>query len=111
MINKEVEEILGGLGVRAVYSSPAECGELPCISYYMLTEKGSFACDNEEVMTDASVQIDIWADEGYKCGSIALDVNSAMREHGYRRELSMDIPKGDDGIYHRTMRFIKSYMN
>lgn len=111
MINKEIEEILSTLDVRTVYSSPAECGELPCVSYYTLTEKGSFACDNEEAITDVCVQVDIWANEGYKCGIIAMDVNTAMREHGFRRELSMDVPKGRDGVYHRTIRYIKSYMN
>lgn len=110
-VNKEVGEILKGLNIRVVYSSPAECGELPAVSYYTLSEKGGFSCDNEESITDVSVQTDIWADEGYKCGMIGMELNSLMREYGFHRELSMDVPKGDDGIYHRTMRFVKSYIN
>ena len=31
--NKEIEQILDTLDVRVVFSSPAECGELPVISY------------------------------------------------------------------------------
>lgn len=107
-INLEVEKILSELSVRSVYSTPLECGELPCVSYYMLTDKGSFYADNEEEIRDVSIQVDIWAREGYQCGTIAMDVNALMRTAGYYRELSMDIPKGDDGVYHRTMRFIKS---
>ena len=108
--NKEMEQILDTLDVRVVFSSPAECGELPVISYYTLTEKPGFCSDNEEQITDTQVQIDIWADEGYKCGMLGLEVNDIMRSHGFCRELALDVPKGEDGVYHRSMRFVKSYM-
>lgn len=110
MINKEVEKILGKLSVKAVYSSPSKCPVLPCVSYYTLSEKSGFNCDNDELITDVYVQLDIWADNGEKCGMIAAEVNSLMKENGYYRELELDVPKADDGVYHRSMRFVKSYL-
>ena len=108
--NKEVEELLSGLGVRVVYSSPAECGELPAVSYYMLSENGGFSCDNNESMTDIRVQVDVWTAEGKACSELAARTAELLKGGGFCRELAMDIPKGDDGVYHRTMRFTKCYV-
>lgn len=110
-INAEVEQILKNLSVKAVYSSPTECVELPFVSYYLLEEKGSFYADNEEQISDASVQIDIWTDEGYKCSVISLELNSLMHNAGFYREMMADVPKTEDGVYHRIMKFTKSYVN
>lgn len=110
-VNTEIEKILSELDVKVVYSSPAECPELPCVSFYMISEKGSFYADNDEEIYEAAVQIDVWADEGYKCGIIAMQIYSIMRSNGFFRELSRDIPKGEDGVYHRTMRFTRSYIH
>ncbi len=109
-VNSELETILSGLSVKAVYASPAECETLPIVSYYLLSEKGGFSCDNEESMTDVQVQLDIWAKEGYQCGMISLELNALLRKYGFQRELALDVPKGEDGICHRTMRFVKSYI-
>ena len=108
--NKEVEELLSGLGARVVYSSPAECGELPAVSYYMLSEKGGFSCDNSESATDIRVQVDVWAAAGKACSELAERAAELLKDGGFCRELAMDIPKSDDGVYHRTMRFAKSYV-
>lgn len=110
MINKEVEAILKELSVKAVYSSPSRCMELPCISYYTLYEKSGFNCDNTEMITDVYVQLDVWSDRGEKCGNIAAEVNLLMSKNGFYRELELDAPRGEDGVYHRSMRFVKSYL-
>lgn len=108
--NKEIEELLSGLGVRVVYASPSECGELPAVSYYMLSEKGGFSCDNEESATDIKMQIDIWTARGKTCAEIASRVTELLHGGGFCRELAMDVPKSSDGVCHRTMRFAKRYV-
>lgn len=110
MINKEVEAILKELSVKAVYSSPSKRFELPCVSYYTLSEKSGFNCDNTEMITDVYVQLDVWSDRAEKCGNIAAEVSLLMNKNGYYRELELDVPRGDDGVYHRSMRFVKSYL-
>ena len=111
MINEELEAALSGLNVRVTYASPSQYGVLPCVSYYTLTEKSGFGYDNEDIITDALVQIDVWADKGYKCGEIAAEINVIMSTAGYQRQLSMDIPSDGDGVYHRALRYAKSYVN
>ena len=107
-IDREVETLLRGSGIRAVYSSPAEKTELPAVSYYMLSERCGFSCDNEEAVTEVRVQADIWARSGAECHATYEAAASSMAAGGFVREFAMDVPKDADGVYHRTVRFAKS---
>lgn len=108
-VDTEVEELLSAAAANVVYAHPAGRTELPAVSYYMLSEKGVFSCDNEEHAACVQVQTDVWAAGGKECADTAAEVCAAMAAGGFAREFAMDVPKSDDGVYHRTIRFAKTY--
>lgn len=108
-VNIEAEKSLSALDVKAVYQYPESFASLPVISYYSINESGAFYCDNEEAIQEGHIQLDIWSDIPSQCGETAIKVNDIMVQDGWIRELSMDVPKNNDKIYHKTMRFKKHF--
>jgi len=108
-VNIEAEKSLALLDENVVYQYPESFGELPVISYYNVAECGAFYYDNDERIQEGHVQVDVWSDVPYECGEIAIKVNDAMTQDGWTRELSMDVPKNNEKIYHKTMRFQKYF--
>ncbi|MCC8160203.1 MAG: hypothetical protein LIO53_02620 [Oscillospiraceae bacterium] len=108
-INAEGEKSLSKLNCTVVYQYPETFVETPIISYYCLTECGGFYADNSECIQDGHLQIDVWSDLASECGELSILVNDVMEEDGWTREMSMDVPKKEDKIYHRTMRFQKYF--
>ena len=108
-VNLEAEKVLSTLECETVYQYPQKFTRLPVISYYNISEKGAFYADNTECIQSGRVQIDIWSDVPADCGAISIEVNDAMTSDGWTREMSMDVPKQDEKIYHRTMRFQKYF--
>lgn len=109
-VNSEAEKTLSALDYNVVYYYPDSFEKLPVITFYNLTETPDFAADNEEVMQEGCVVVDVWCDTPKQCGDIALEVNEAMIADGWGREFSRDLPPDDSGVYHKTMRFAKSFM-
>lgn len=108
-INKMAEMSLSRLECNVVYQYPEEFATLPVVSYYNVAEKGGFYADNSECIQDGYVQIDVWSKKPAECGELSIKINEIMTEDGWTRELSMDIPRKDENIYHRTMRFQKYF--
>lgn len=108
-INIEAQKALSELDCTVVYQYPDSFSRLPAVSYYNVSETGAFYGDNEESVQDGHVQIDIWSDIPSQAGSLSIKVNEIMVRHGWTREMSMDVPKKDEKIYHRTMRFQKYF--
>lgn len=111
-VNAELEESLKSLSCALVYQRPDGFNALPVVSYYNLTESGSFAGDNEEFLQDGIIQLDIWAKLPSKCREIALEINNLLTEDGWIRQFSMDVPKQNgERAYHTTMRYAKTFYN
>lgn len=108
-INKEARKSLSKLDCRVVYQYPETFSKLPVVSYYTLTECGGFYADNDESIQDGYVQIDIWSDIPAECGELSIRVNELMTNDGWTRSMSMDVPKNNEKVYHRTMRFHKYF--
>lgn len=108
-VNKEVEKVLSSLPYTICFYYPEKFNALPVISFYNLNECGSFGYDDTEVISRGRVQVDVWADSPAECGSIAIETAETMIKYGWMREMSMDVPK-TDGIYHRTIRFVKDFI-
>ena len=108
-INAQAQKALEGLDCNVVFQYPDSFTRLPAVSYYTLTESGAFYCDNEECIQQGYVQVDVWARAPHQCGELSVKVNEVMERDGWTREMSMDVPKKDEKIYHRTMRFKKYF--
>lgn len=109
-INTEAQKALKKLDCAVVYQYPDSFSRLPAVSYYTLTEKGAFYCDNEESVQEGHIQVDVWARVPKECGELSVKINDILECDGWTREMSMDVPKKDEKVYHRTMRF-KKYFN
>lgn len=107
-INSEADKSLAKTGYEIVFHHPKEKTPLPCVSFYNLSEQGSFSADNAEAIQTGRVQIDIWAKKPQECGKMAIKINEIMVNDGWTRELSMDLPD-DSEVYRRTMRFSKIF--
>ena len=108
-INKDAEKSLLKTGYTVVFQYPQSFSQLPTISFYTANEHGSVSYDNVEAFRDASVAVDIWAKTPKECGRIYEEVRSIMALDGWCENFSADVPKGEDRVYHRTMRLIKSF--
>lgn len=108
-INEEAQKSLSALSCRVAYQYPESFTRLPAVSYYNLTEQGAFYCDNEESVQEGYVQIDVWSRIPKECGALSVEVNALMQKDGWTREMSRDVPKNDEKVYHRTMRFKKYF--
>lgn len=108
-INIEAEKILSGLECEVVFRYPETFLKLPSVSYYTLNEHSVMTADNEELIQEGSVQVDIWAKKPSECGELALKINTLMTDNGWTRQFSRDLKK-ENNIYHRTMRFDKSFI-
>lgn len=106
-VNNEVKKILAAVdGVNSVYYHPDSFNSLPVISYYDLATNTGLCYDNAEYSQCSDAAIDIWGKSGAQCARIAVSVDKAMQDSGWKRELSRDMPP-EDGVYHKTMRFYK----
>ncbi len=108
-INIEAEKLLKTLGCKVVYQYPEKFTGDNVISYYTLAESGAFYTDNSECIQNGRVQVDIWAKSGKECSDIAICADSVMTSNGWTREMSMDVPKKDEKLFHKTMRFQKYF--
>lgn len=110
-VNRIVREILKTIdGVTVTFYHPEKFNKLPVISYYDLGTATGFCCDNAEQGQASNVSIDIWSRSGAECGRLAIEVDAAMQNQGWKRELSRDMPKETEGkteVYHKAMRFYK----
>lgn len=111
-VNEELQRSLKDLSCALVYRQPDGFNALPVVSYYNITEAGSFAADNEELMQDGEVQLDIWANVPKECADIAAEINGLLANDGWIRDFSMDVPRnGGARVCHRTMKYTKTFYN
>lgn len=109
-VNDEIYNIFHENGINAVYMHPNGFSGMPVISYFCVSEKPGFCCDNSELIQDFTVQTDIWAENHLECDVLSDRVGSIMSKNGYHHIISEDIPENADGIYHKAMRFIKQFI-
>ena len=108
-INEEAKKALLPLDCKVVYQYPESFTGEKVVSYYNLAEKGAFYADNSDCIQNGYVQIDVWAKVPKECAELSIRINALMTNDGWTREMSMDVPKKDEKIYHRTMRFQKYF--
>ena len=108
-INEEAKKALRNLECKVVYQYPDSFSGGSVVSYYNLSEKGAFYADNSECIQEGHIQLDVWAKVPKECMSISIRADELMTADGWTREMSMDVPKKDEKIYHRTMRFQKYF--
>ena len=110
--NIETEKNLSELPCTVVFQYPESFTDVPCVSFYTLTENVAMRADNKELIQEGNVQIDIWAQKPSQCGELAITVNQLMENSGWLRQFSMDVKReSSENIYHRTMRFAKTFTN
>ncbi len=107
-VNLEAEKSLIKTGFNIVFHHPKEKQALPCVSFYTLSEQGSFSSDNTETIQTGRIQVDVWTKKPQDSGEMATKINNIMINDGWVRELSMDVPD-DSEVYHKTFRFSKIF--
>lgn len=109
-INSEAKKTLDSLSIKNVFGYPHNFEKIPIISYYTVTECGGMYSDNSECIQEGHIQLDIWARVAKDTSNAAIEVNRAMTDDGWIREMSLDVPDGDERLYHKTMRYKKYFM-
>jgi hypothetical protein len=99
-LKPEVYGALRTLGIPVTDAFPAGFRDLPCLSFYELSNTDHYKVDGE-LLTEVTYQVDIWSDGS--TGDLALRVDEALTEIGLRRQYAADVPQA--GIKHKTMRY------
>lgn len=107
-INTEAEKALSALPYKLVFSHPEAWNELPAVSFYDIAAGGVFSNDNLPGFIDGLVAVDVWTREPSQAGTIALEITAVMEADGWRCEMNRFADK-TDGIYHRALRFGKTF--
>ncbi|MGN0180515.1 MAG: hypothetical protein ACI4DY_13915 [Monoglobaceae bacterium] len=113
-INRTANKILSPIknaGASLCYQYPESFEKLPAVSFFNLLTAEEFRADNVEVSQLARLQIDIWAQKKTQPGELAIKINELMQADGWIRELDRDLPREENHVYHRTMRFAKEIYN
>lgn len=108
-INAEVYNILEETGYDIVFHYPQRLGVLPVVSFYTISESGEMSVDNIEMFRAGVIGIDIYAPSPAKCGEMGLFIDAALKRNGWSHIMSMDVPEETDGVFHRAMRYTKSF--
>lgn len=108
-VNAEAEKTLEALDCTVVYQYPEDFADLPAVSFYTLTERNSFATDNEADIQNGTVEIDVWSKNPLDLGRIGSKVNELMTADDWNREMSRDLPPDGSGVFHKTMRYSKDF--
>jgi len=77
------------------------------ISYYELDNSEASEADDEEYSSNIAIQVDIWCDSSSQCSKLAIEVNTKMKELGFKRTLALDLYEEGAIKHHKTMRFEK----
>lgn len=109
-INEQLECDLQGIDADVMYYYPEALNKLPVVTYYNISEKAYASYDNEESVVYGAVQIDVWCRSNpAQVGKLAAQIKERLYKKGWVRETALDIPSGEDGVFHRTMRFSKLF--
>lgn len=110
-VNEQIKNLLeyGLNDITVAYQYPNDFNNLPVVTYYTLTQRGSFAFDNLVTERRNTMQIDIWADYPKICAELSEKINKLMLKDGWYHEMEMDVPNTDSRVKHRTMRFTKTF--
>ncbi|MDD4292166.1 MAG: hypothetical protein PHX51_08060 [Clostridia bacterium] len=94
------------------YAYPQKFTSLPVVSFYELSNSVGSAADDDELMSNISFSVDIWAKTPEETHRIGASVNSAMATLGFVRDGSYDLYEdaGAAGIYHRNMNFSGKFL-
>lgn len=100
----KTDAILAGLvGDRIYFYYPPVEAAYPCISYYELDNRPALYGDNQELASEITFVIDIWAKASTT--AIADAVNRIMTGLGFVREFAGDLYEQDTGVFHKHMRY------
>lgn len=108
-INEEAEKSLKKSGHDIVFHYPQSFSHLPVISFYTLKEQGAEAYDNREYFREGTISADIWAKSPSETGRIYENVRKTMLRDGWAEIFAADVPGEGTGVYHRSVRFTKSF--
>lgn len=110
-VNEQVKDLLeqGIGGVTVKFQYPDSFNNLPVVTYYTISQRGSSAYDNIVAARNNTIVIDIWADYPKTCADLSKKINELMSGDGWYHEWEMDVPNTDSSVKHRTMRFTKIF--
>ena len=110
MINLKasVYTALSGICTNVSFYHPESFENFPCISYYEITNKETNRADDGEYASEIEFIVDIWSKDASDISSLAISVNTAMQDIGFKRTASRDMYEKDTKIYHKNMKFTQT---
>ena len=108
-INIEAQKALEKTGYNIAFHYPQSMDTIPVVSFYTVSEAGDMSADNCEMFRTGVVAVDVFCDVPSQSGVMAQQINQVMNEDGWSRISTMDIPEETDGLFHKSMKFTKSF--
>lgn len=107
-IKEEVYNLLKAIapeGVTVRQSSQGVDSVLPALTFSALNTANRRDLDGNIISREASVQIDVWADNSPDASDLETLVEEAMREADWGMSGSQDVPDSNPGVYHKMLTF------
>jgi len=102
---ERVKEILETTGCRVFYHYPASWLALPCVSWRESANRVFARADAQEYLTELNYTIDIWSRSAEENYDIAVRIDVAMAQEGFRRDMCADLFETNTQLHHRSMRY------
>lgn len=90
-------------GPRIYFQLASNADEFPRITYYEQDNRATLYGDSQEIGSEITFVIDIWAKASTT--AIADAVNRVMVGLGFVREFAGDLYEQDTGVFHKNMRY------
>jgi hypothetical protein len=89
------------------FQYPSNFTNLPCLSYFEVTNIGNLFADDQEIGSEIIFQVDLWGKASLS--TYADAVGTAMSSIDFSRIYCTDLYDNDSKIYHKAMRFRRDY--
>lgn len=109
-INIEAEKSLEKTGYNIVFHYPQKMSALPVVSFFTVSESGGMSADNTDLFRCGVVEVGIFSQVPSQHSQMAQQINKVMTDDGWSRINSMDVPEEKDGVFHRKIRYTKSFI-
>jgi hypothetical protein len=96
-----------GSASKIQFMYPNDFNALPIVTYQEIENRNVEFYDNSAFADESVVQVDVWSNTGTT--AIAKLIDAVLLPLLYTREFSADVPEPDAKIFHRVIRYSRSF--
>ena len=103
-VHEEIMAALSDLGIPLRFQHYSGT-ELPYLTFFTYLEQGEQYYDDEEGITGAYLQLDLWSQGDY--AALVDQIHQRMTAAGFLRRSFNDLYEQSTQLHHKVMRYVK----